>query len=53
MAYGRGDSLPLDFEPNGIPLGSKLKKKNCHHDHISLHMKGNGNIVFDVYAPIV
>ena len=24
MGYGRGDSFPFDFEPNGIPFGSKL-----------------------------
>ena len=23
MGYDRGDSFPFDFEPNGIPLGSK------------------------------
>ena len=22
MGYDRGDSFPLDFEPNGIPFGS-------------------------------
>ena len=27
MGYDRGDSFPLDFEPNGIPFGSKLKRK--------------------------
>ena len=27
MGYDRGDSFPFDFEPNGIPLGSKLKGK--------------------------
>ena len=25
MGYDRGDSFPFDFEPNGIPFGSKLK----------------------------
>ena len=25
MGYDRGDSFPLDFEPNGIPFGSKSK----------------------------
>ena len=23
MGYDRGDSFPFDFEPNGIPFGSK------------------------------
>ena len=27
MGYDRGDSFPLDFEPNGIPFSSKLKGK--------------------------
>ena len=27
MGYDRGDSFPLDFEPNGIPFGSKSKGK--------------------------
>ena len=27
MRYSRGDSFPLDFEPNGIPFGSKSKGK--------------------------
>ena len=27
MGYDRGDSFPLDFEPNGILFGSKLKGK--------------------------
>ena len=25
MGYDGGDSLPSDFEPNGIPFGSKSK----------------------------
>ena len=25
--YDRGDSFPFDFEPNGIPFGSKSKGK--------------------------
>ena len=24
-------------------------KENCHHDHMSFSVKGNGNIVFSVY----
>ena len=27
MGYDRGDSLPFDSEPNGIPFGSKSKGK--------------------------
>ena len=27
MGYDRGDSFPFDFEPNGIPFGSKLEGK--------------------------
>ena len=27
MGYDRGDSFPFDFEPNGIPFGSKSKGK--------------------------
>ena len=26
------------------------RKKNYHHDHIPFNVKGNGNIVFSVYA---
>ena len=47
MGYDRGDSFPFDFEPNRIPFGSK-SKGNCHHDHIALNVKGNGNIVLSV-----
>ena len=27
MGYDRGDRFPFDFEPNGIPFGSKSKAK--------------------------
>ena len=27
MGYDHGDSFPFDFEPNGIPFGSKSKGK--------------------------
>ena len=27
MGYDRGDSIPFDFEPNGIPFCSKSKGK--------------------------
>ena len=49
MGYDRGDSIPFDFEPNGIPFGSK-SKGNCHHDHIPFNLKGIENIVFSVSA---
>ena len=29
MGNARGDSFPLDFEPNGIPFGSGNQKENC------------------------
>ena len=48
MGYGRGDSFPFDFEPNGIPFGSQ-SKENCHHNHIPFDLKANGNIVFSAY----
>ena len=50
MRYDRGDSFPLDFEPNGIPFGSENRTENCHHDYIPSNVKGNGNIVFSVYG---
>ena len=25
------------------------RKENCHHDHIPINLKGNGNIVFSVH----
>ena len=49
MGYDRGDSFPFDFEPNGIPFGSK-SKENLQHDHIPFNVKGNGNKVFSVCA---
>ena len=49
--YGRGGSVPFDFEPNGIPFGSNLKGKR-HHDHIPLNLQGNANVFFSVYTLI-
>ena len=40
IEYDRGYGFPFDFEPNGISFGSK-SKKNCHHDHMPLILKGN------------
>ena len=28
-------------------------KENCHHDHITFNVKGNGNKVFSVYVSVV
>ena len=28
---------------------AKNRKENCHHDHISFNVKGNGNIVLSVW----
>ena len=39
MGYDRGDSFPFNFEPNGIPFGSKSKGRR-YHDHIPFNMKG-------------
>ena len=50
MGYDRGDGFPSDFEQNGIPFGSENRKENCHHDHIPLNVKGNGNRVFSVHS---
>ena len=33
MGYDHGDSLPFDFEPNGIPFGSKSKGKLSPRSH--------------------
>ena len=49
MGYDRGDSFPLDFEPNGILFSSENRKENCHHDHIPFDVEENGNIVFSVW----
>ena len=44
MGYDRGDSFPVDFEPNGITFGSRNRKENCHPDHIPFNLKRNRNI---------
>ena len=49
MEYDRGESFPFDFEPNVIPFGESFRKEKCHHNHIPLNLKGNGNIVFSVW----
>ena len=48
MRYDRGDSVPFDYKPNGIPIGSENVKENCHHEHIPFNVKGIGSIVFSV-----
>ena len=51
--------FPFPFKFNGIwswwqfffRFWTKWKSmENCHHDHIPLNLKGNGNIVFSVWA---
>ena len=49
MEYDRGDSFPIDFEPNGTPFGSKSKGKLSPRNHIQFNVKGNGNMIFSVY----
>ena len=52
MGSDRGDSFPLDSEPNGIPFGSENRKENRHHDQIPFNVKGNGNIIFSVWMNV-
>ena len=44
MGYDRGDSFPFNFEPKGIPFGSKSKENGSY----PFNVKGNANIVFSV-----
>ena len=48
MGYGRGDSFPFDFETNGIPFGSKSRRKLSSRSYPI--RKENGNIVFSVHG---
>ena len=49
MGYDHGDSFSFDFEHQmGFNLVQNRKEK-CHHDHIPLNLKGNGDTVFSVY----
>ena len=50
MGYDRGDSFPFDFLNQMEFYLVQNRKENCLHDHIPLHLKGNGNIVFPVIA---
>ena len=45
MGYDRGDSFPLDFEPNENQFGWKLQGKLSPRSY-SIYLKGNGNPVF-------
>ena len=41
MGYDRGDSFPFDFEPHGIPFGSKSKGKLSRRSYpIQFEKKG-------------
>ena len=58
MEYDRGESFPFEFEPNGIPFGSKFHSKSNlkftfffqskiewktnHHNFIPFNLKKNG-----------
>ena len=48
MGYDRGDSFPLDFEPNGIPFGSKSKGKLSPRSY-RIQCEKKGNTVFSVW----
>ena len=53
MGYDRGDSFPFDFL-NHIEFHLvQNRKENCHYDHILFNLKGNGNIIFSVYAAVI
>ena len=41
MGSDRGDSFPFDFEPNGVPFGSKSKGKLPRSDPIQFERKWN------------
>ena len=42
MGYDRGDGFPFDFEPNGIPFGSKSNGKlSPRSDPIQFERKWN------------
>ena len=47
MGYDPGDSFPFDFEQNKIYLVQN-REESCRHDHISLNLKGNGNLFLRV-----
>jgi len=50
MRRNRGDSFLFDFEPNGIPLGSKSKRKLSPRSCLIQCERVNGNIVFSVHV---
>ena len=45
MGYDRGDSFPFDFEPNGIPFGSKWKGKLSPRSY-PIHCERKGKYSF-------
>ena len=59
MGYDHGDSFSFDFEPNGIPFGSKSKGKqsprsypiHCERKwkYCFLSVEGSSELVFDAY----
>ena len=52
MGYDRGDSFPFDFEPNGIPFGSKSKGKlSPRSDPIQFERKWNTSFL-SVYTAV-
>ena len=48
MGYDRGDGFPFDFLNQMEFHLVQNVKENCHHDHIPINSKGNGNIVFSM-----
>ena len=51
MGYDRGDSFPLDFEPNEIPFGSKLKGKLSPRSYPIQYERKWKYLFFSVCAP--
>ena len=41
MGYDRGDSFPLEFEPNGIPFARTFRTKRNTHDSKNFEEKKN------------
>ena len=51
MGYDRGDSFPFDFEPNGVPFGSKSKGKLSPRSYpVQLEKKWNTNFLSEAGA---
>ena len=46
MGFDRGDTFPFDFEPNGLPFGSKSKGKVSPRSYpIQFERKWNGSFL--------